>query len=136
MQVQPYINFDGRCDEALDFYRRALGAEITMLMRFKDAPPEVQAMNAPGTGEKVMHAAIRIGETQLLAMDGRSEGKTQFQGISLALTAGDGAATTRAFNALADGGKVGMPLAKTFFAPLFGMVTDKFGITWMVLASH
>jgi PhnB protein len=135
MQVQPYINFDGRCEEALAFYGRALGAKIEGLMRFKDAPPETQAMMPPGAGDKVMHASFRIGEMQLLAMDGRSGGKPEFQGISLALTAADAAETTRLFNALGDGGTVGMPLAKTFFSPLFGMVTDKFGITWMVLAA-
>ncbi|MGH6990958.1 MAG: VOC family protein [Stellaceae bacterium] len=135
MQVQPYINFEGHCEEALDFYRRALGAEIEGVMRVKEAPPEVQGMMPPGTGDKVMHASFRIGETHLLAMDGRSQGKPQFQGISLALTAADADEVTRHFNALADGGKVEMPLAKTFFAPMFGMVTDKFGITWMILAA-
>jgi PhnB protein len=133
MRVQPYIDFDGRCDEALDFYRRALGAEVTQVMRFKDAPD--QGMIPPGSGEKVMHASFRVGDTDLLAMDGRSQGKPKLEGVNLALTADDSAAATRHFNALADGGQVQMPLAKTFFSPMFGMVTDRFGITWMVMAA-
>ena len=132
MHVQPYINFDGRCEEALAFYGRVLGAEVSSLMRFKDAPD--QGMIPPGSANRVMHATFRVGDTEMLAMDGRGEGKTNFQGISLALTASNAAEVERVFAGLSDGGKVEMPLGKTFFSPMFGMVRDKFGITWMLLA--
>jgi PhnB protein len=134
MQVEPYLNFNGRCDEAIDFYRRAVGAEVTMLMRFKDAPPtQGPSMISPGSENKVMHASLRIGDTDVLASDGRCAGTTNFQGFSLALTAESEAEAQRMFAALSDGGKVEMPLAKTFFSPAFGMVTDRFGLMWMVL---
>jgi PhnB protein len=131
MQVQPYLMFGGRCEEAFEFYRNALGAERVMLMRFKESPDP--QMCQPGTLEKVMHMSFRIGDTTILASDGRCEGKTNFQGFSLALTAADDAEADRLFNALADGGRVQMPLAKTFFSSRFGMVADRFGLTWMVL---
>jgi PhnB protein len=131
MQIQPYLFFDGRCEEALDFYRRALGAEITMLMRFKDSPEKPPA-TAPGTENKVMHASFRIGETMLMASDGRNQGKPSFQGFALSLTPKSEGEAARLFNALADGGQVQMPLAKTFFSPHFGMVADRFGVSWMV----
>jgi PhnB protein len=133
MQVQPYLFFDGRCEEALQFYSKHLGAKVEMLMRNKESPePPPPGMNAPG--EKVMHAAFRIGDTQLMASDGYSTGKPRFEGISLSITARDDAEATRLFNALADGGKVSMPLAETFFASSFGMVADRFGVGWMVIA--
>jgi len=133
MQVQPYLFFDGRCEEALQFYSKHLGAKVEMLMRNKESPqPPPPGMNAPG--EKVMHAALRIGDTQLLASDGYCTGKPRFEGFSLALTARDDAEAKRLFNALADGGKVNMPLAPTFFASSFGMVADRFGVGWMVMA--
>ena len=131
MQVQPYLFFEGRCEEALEFYRRALGAEITMLMRFKDAPEKPPAA-APGTENKVMHASFRIGDATLMASDGRCQGKPSFQGFSLSLTPKSEAEAERLFNALADGGQVQMPLGKTFFSPRFGVVADKFGVGWMV----
>src|SRR5689334_496182 len=122
MQVQPYLFFDGRCQEALDFYRKALGAEVTMLMRFKDSP-EPQA--EPGIpGDKIMHANFRIGETQIMASDGRCQGKSTFQGFSLSITAPDVARADKLFAALSEGGQVQMPLTKTFFSPRFGMVAD------------
>ena len=133
MQVQSYLFFDGRCEEALQFYSKHLGAKVEMLMRNKESPqPPPPGMNAPG--EKVMHAAFRIGDTQLLASDGYCTGKPRFEGFSLALTARDDAEAKRLFNALADGGKVNMPLAPTFFASSFGMVADRFGVGWMVMA--
>ena len=133
MQVQAYLFFDGRCEEALQYYSKYLGAKVEMLMRNKESPePPPPGMNAPG--DKIMHAAFRIGETQILASDGRCSGKPNFQGFSLAITAQDDAETKRIFNALADGGQVRMPLTKTFFASSFGMVADRFGIGWMVLA--
>jgi PhnB protein len=133
MQIQPYIDFDGKCEEALAFYARALGAEVNGMMRFKEAPD--QSAVPPGSGDRIMHASFHVGDTHLLAMDGRGQGNPKFAGISLALTAADAAEVTRLFNALADGGKVAMPLAKTFFSPMFGMVIDKFGITWMILVA-
>jgi PhnB protein len=133
MQVQPYLFFDGRCEEAVEFYRRALGAEVTMLMRFKDSPePHEPGMVPPGAGDKVMHASFRIGETTVLASDGRCEGRPSFQGFSLSLTVPDEPDAERLFAALADGGQVQMPLTKTFFASCFGMVADRFGVSWMV----
>jgi PhnB protein len=133
MQVQPYLFFDGRCEEAVEFYRSALGAEVTMLMRFKDSPdPHEPDMVPPGAGDKVMHVSVRIGETTVLASDGRCEGRPSFQGFALSLTVPNDAEAERLFAALADGGQVQMPLAKTFFASRFGMVADRFGVSWMI----
>jgi PhnB protein len=134
MQVQPYLFLDGRCEEAIEFYRRALGAEVTMLMRFKDSPePQQPGMVPPGSDNKVMHASFRIGDTTLFASDGRCLGKPSFQGFSLSLTAANEAEAERRFAALADGGQVQMPLTKTFFSPRFGMVADRFGVSWMII---
>ncbi len=134
MQVQPYLNFNGRCEEALEFYRRALGAEVEAMMRFKDSPDP--AMVSPGSENKVMHSSFRVGDTILMASDGQCQGQTSFQGISLSLTVPDEAAAEQRFAALSDGGQVQMPLAKTFFSPRFGMVADRFGVTWMILVEH
>ena len=128
MQIQPYLMFDGRCEEAIEFYRQALGAEVAMLMRFKEAPEPVTA----GGGDKVMHASVRIGDTTVLMSDGRCQGKPSFQGFALTLIVGDEAEAQRRFDALAVGGKVQMPMAKTFFSPRFGMVGDRFGVSWMI----
>jgi PhnB protein len=134
MVVQPYLFFDGRCEEAIEFYRRALGAEVTMLMRYKDSPdPPPPGMVPPGSEEKIMHASLRIGETTVMASDGCNAGKTSFQGFSLSLSARDEAEADRLFAALGDGGQVQMPLGKTFFSPKFGMVADRFGVAWMVI---
>jgi PhnB protein len=130
MAIQPYLFFDGRCDEAIDFYVRALGAELTFLMRFKDGPDP--AMVAPGTEDKVMHAALRVGEATLLLSDGSCGGRPSFQGFALSLTVPGETEAERAFASLAAGGEVQMPLAKTFFSPRFGMVADRFGVSWMV----
>ena len=133
MQVQPYIFFDGRCEEALEFYRGALGAEVTMVMRFKDSPePSQPGMFPPGSENKVMHAAFRVGDTTLLASDGRCLGQPTFQGFSLSLTVATEAEADRLFASLVKGGQVQMPLAKTFFSARFGMVADRFGVSWMV----
>jgi len=140
MQVQPYLFFEGRCDEAIAFYREAVGAEVKMLMRFKDAPapgPDATAAapcDAAVTGDKVMHASLRIGETEILASDGRCQGAPDFRGFGLTLTVADDATAARRFGALAEGGQVTMKLGKTFFASSFGMVADKFGVTWIVIA--
>src|SRR5262245_49075818 len=132
MHVQPYLFFDGRCEEALDLYRRVLGAEVEMLMRFKDSPDQSNVQ--PALKDKVMHTSFRIGDTQLMASDGNAKGKPAFQGVSLSLTVKDAADAERKFNALADGGQVQMPLSETFFSPRFGMVADRFGVSWMILA--
>jgi PhnB protein len=133
MQVQPYVFFDGRCEEAIEFYRRVLGAEVTMLMRFKDSPDP--GMCAPGAADKVMHMSFRIGETTLLASDGECTGQPNFQGFSLSLTAPSDAEAGRLFDSLADGGQVRMPLTKTFFSSRFGMVADRFGMPWMIVVA-
>ena len=130
-QIQPYLFFDGRCDEALEFYRRALGAEVTMLMRYKESPEK--AMVAPGTEDKVMHASFSIDGTEVMASDGRCEGRTSFQGFALSIAVPTEAEADRKFAALSEGGQVQMPLTKTFFSPRFGMVADRFGMSWMVI---
>ena len=134
MNIQPYLFLDGRCEEAIEFYKQALGAKVEMLLRIKDSPepPQDPHMQKPGTENKVMHAALRIGEATVLASDGRCEGKPEFKGFALSLTVADEAAAERAFAALRDGGQVIMPLGKTFFSPAFGMLGDRFGVTWMV----
>jgi PhnB protein len=133
MHVQPYLFFDGRCEEAVEFYRKTLGAEVTMLMRFQDSPEPLQpGMVPPGSEHKVMHTSLRIGETTVMASDGPCGGRPSFQGFSLSLTVPDEAAAERLFAALADGGQVQMPLTTTFFSPRFGMVADRFGVSWMV----
>jgi PhnB protein len=130
MGIQPYLFFDGRCDEAIEFYRRALGAELMFLMRFKEGPDP--AMVAPGTEDKVMHATLRVGDATLLLSDGSCGGRPSFQGFALSLTVPGETEADRAFASLAAGGEVQMPLAKTFFSPRFGMVADRFGVSWMV----
>ncbi|MFN2509113.1 MAG: VOC family protein [Chthoniobacterales bacterium] len=132
--VQPYLFFGGRCEEALEFYRTALGAEVVMLVRFKESP-EPQGM-PDCFDDKVMHASVRIGETMVMASDGRCEGEANFEGFSLSLTVPDEAEAERVFAALGEGGLVTMPLEKTFWAPKFGMLTDRFGVGWMVSVMH
>ncbi|HSJ81830.1 MAG TPA: VOC family protein [Thiobacillus sp.] len=133
MQVEPYLFFNGRCEEALDFYRSALGAEVTSLMRFKDSPEPMEPGMVPsGSEDKVMHANLRIGETQIMASDGDCAGQPDFRGFSLTITVPDAADADRMFAALADGGQVQMPLARTFWSPRFGMLVDRFGLGWMV----
>ena len=130
MQIQPYLFFEGRCHEALEFYRRAVGAEVTALMRFKESPDP--GMIQPGSEDKVMHASFRVGETTVLASDGRCGGHASFQGFALSLTVPNAREADRLFAALVDGGQVIMPLTATFFSPRFGMTTDRFGVSWMV----
>jgi PhnB protein len=137
MQIQPYLFFEGRAEEAAEFYKAKLGAEVTMLMRNKDAPEKPPpGMLPPGSENKVMHMALRIGDTTVLASDGGCKGKPNFQGISLSLTVKDAAEAAKVFAALAAGGQVQMPLGKTFFSPSFGMVADKFGVGWMVYVAQ
>ena len=130
--VQPYLFFDGKCEEALEFYKGAIGAKVDMMMRFKEAPDQSQMQ--PNTGEKVMHAAFHVGTTQVLASDGHCAGKPSFQGFGLALNAKNDAEAEKLFTAVGKGGQVLQPLTKTFFASKFGKITDKFGIMWMVIA--
>lgn len=131
MKLQPYLLFEGRCEEAIGFYRDALGAEVTDLMRAKDSPDP--SMRMPGADDKIIHASLRIGDQTVMASDGRNRGKPEFQGFSLALTVPDRAAAERLVSALAEGGQVQMPLMETFFSPAFGMVADRFGVSWMVV---
>ena len=132
MIVQAYLNFEGRCDEALKFYEKAIGARIGMVMRFKDNPsPE---HNPPGSENKVMHSEFTIGDTQLFATDGFGKG-SKFEGISLSIATADDKETEKVFKALAESGEVTMPLGKTFFASSFGMLKDRFGVQWMVITN-
>jgi len=134
MHVQPYLNFDGRCDEALEFYKKAIGAKVGMLMRFKDAPDP--SMITPGSANKVMHSQVQLGDSTVLMSDGRCTGQANFHGIALSITASSEAEADRIFAGLADGGQVQMPLGKTFFSPRFGMLSDKFGVGWMILVAN
>jgi PhnB protein len=133
MKIEPYLFFNGRCEEALEFYKKALNAEVTMLMRFKESPePPQPGMVPPGSENKIMHVSFRTGDSTLMASDGRCTGQTEFQGFALSLAVANEAEAERKFTALGDGGQVQMPLSKTFWSPRFGMVTDRFGVTWMV----
>lgn len=131
MKVQAYVSFSGRCEEALAFYKKTLGAQITSLMRWKDSPDETMK-SPPGYEEKVMNATFRIGETEMMADDGMGEKQTEFKGMALAIEVADDAEAKRVFLALGEGGMVTMPLSKTFWSSSFGMLTDKFGVPWMV----
>ncbi len=134
MSIQPYLYFHGRCDEALDFYTQAIGAKVTFRLRFKDAPtPARPGMLAENMDDKVMHASMIVGGSEVCCSDGHYTGQAKFEGFSLSLTLDDEAAVDRAFNALVEGGQVRMPLETTFFAPRFGMLTDKFGVAWIVM---
>jgi len=135
MYIQPYLFFDGRCEEAIAFYRQALDAEVQMLMRYGEGP-EGSSQCPDGTSppaDKVMHARLQIGQTQVFLSDGFSQGRPEFKGFSLSLSAADDAEARRLFDALAEGGKVDQPLMATFFSSSFGMATDRFGVSWMVL---
>ena len=138
MKIEPYLFFDGRCEEALEFYKNAIGAEVTMLMRFKDSPEPSSEACQGGTspGDKVMHASVKIGESTVLCSDGHCAGAPTFQGFGLSLTAKDPADAERLFCALGKGGQVQMPLAKTFWSPAFGMLSDRFGVMWMIGVDH
>ena len=131
--VQTYLFFGGRCEEAVEFYRKALGAEVEMMMRFKDSPqPPQPGMVAPGYENKIMHCSFRVGQTTVMASDGCGTEAPGFKGFSLSITVANEADADRVFNALAEGGKVEMPLSKTFWSPRFGMLEDRFGMGWMV----
>ena len=131
MKVQAYITFGGRCEEALEFYKKAIGAEVTSLMRWKESP-DAAVKPPPGFEEKIMNAAFRIGETQLMADDGMGPKQAEFKGMSLVIEVADDAEAKRVFTALGEGGNVTMPLMKTFWTSSFGVLNDKFGVPWMV----
>ena len=136
MRVEAYLNFDGRCEEAIEFYKRALGAEVTMLMRFKDSPEPASPGCAPVSADKVMHASLRIGDSTVMASDCHGLGKPEFKGISLSISTSSDAQAERVFSAVSEGGTVSMPLTKTFFSSRFGVVTDRFGVTWMIVVAQ
>jgi PhnB protein len=136
MKVQPYLFFNGKCEEAIEYYKKVLGAEVLMLMRFKENPDKPGPEKvSPALDDKVMHACMKIGETEVMASDGMGTGKLEFKGITLSLTVASEAEADRLFNALANGGQVQMPIGKTFFSPRFGMVADRFGVSWMVIVA-
>ncbi len=136
MFIQPYLFFDGRCEEAVEFYRQALGATVEMMMRFKDSPsPPDRGMCAPGSEDKIMHACFHVGDSAIMASDGRCQGKPKFEGVSLSISTSTPDEAERLFAALSEDGQVQMPMETTFFSPRFGMVADKFGVSWMVLVA-
>lgn len=136
MKVQPYLFFDGRCEEALEFYRKALGAELLMMMRFSESPdPLPPGMIAPGSENKILHASMRIGDSEVMASDGCCTGKPEFKGTSLSLEVASESEADRLFEALSEDGQVQMPIGKTFFSPRFGMVADRFGVSWMIVTT-
>ncbi|HZZ71962.1 MAG TPA: VOC family protein [Pirellulales bacterium] len=133
MLVQTYLFFEGQCEEALEFYQQALGAKVEMLMRYGDAPDPVPADQIPpGSEQKILHVSFRVGESVVMASDGHCSGQAKFGGFAVSLQTRDAAEAQRLFQGLSDGGKISMPIGKTFFSPCFGMVVDRFGITWMV----
>ena len=134
MNIQPYLSFEGRAQEAIDYYKGVLGATVDVIMHFKDGPPEMQAQMSPESKDKIMHAAIRVGDTQVLMSDGRCTGTASFSGVTLTLNAADAAEAEKLFGSLGKAGQVTMPLSETFFAHRFGMLADKFGVNWMVIA--
>ena len=136
MRIEPYLFFEGRCEEALNFYKSALGAEVTMLMRYDESPEPPPPGQPKPPGDKVMHSSFTVGSTTVMASDGFCNGKPTFTGFSLTIPVKTEADAERLFNALANGGQVQQPLIKTFFSPKFGMVADKFGVGWMVLVSE
>lgn len=133
MQVQPYVFFNGRCEEALEYYSAKLGAEVTFKMRYKEAPADAENQPRPGLEEKIMHANVRMGSTSWMASDGTCDpAGNPMSGFALSLTADDAASAEKYFNALTEGGKVMMPFQATFWSKGFGMVVDRFGLMWMV----
>lgn len=131
--IQPYLFFNGNCEEAVEFYRKALGAEVQMTMRFKDSPDTPPPGTVPpGYEDKIMHTSFKVGQSVIMASDGCSNEKTNFNGFSLSLSLATQAEAEKAFAALSQGGQVNMPLTKTFWSPCFGMLQDKFGIGWMI----
>jgi PhnB protein len=135
MYIQPYLFFDGRCEEAIACYQKAIGATVVMMMRFGEAPQDAQCGpdGVAPPADKIMHSALQVGDSLIMASDGFARGKPEFKGTSLSLTAKDDAEARRLFDALADGGRVEQPMTPTFFASSFGMLVDRFGVSWMVI---
>lgn len=133
MHIEPYLFFEGRCEEALAFYQSAVGAEVTMKMRYDENPEPPPPGQPHPPGNKIMHASFKVGDSTVMASDGMCSGKTAFNGFSLTMATQTEAEAEKVFAALSAGGKVDQPLIKTFFTPKFGMLTDKFGLGWMVL---
>ena len=133
MQLEPYLFFEGRCEEAARFYEKAVSAKIGRLLRFKDSPD--QRLCGGVESNKVMHMTLQIGDQTIMASDGQCQGSQAYQGFALSLTVNDEAEAERRFNALAEGGQVTQPLMKTFFSPRFGMLTDRFGVSLMIHAA-
>jgi PhnB protein len=133
MKIEPYLFFEGRTEEALEFYKSRLGAKVQAVMRYKDNPDP--KYNPPNSEQKVMHSLFSVGDTKIMASDGNCTGKPSFQGFALTINAANPAEAEQRFNALAEGGQVQMPLAETFFAKSFGMVADRFGVGWMVIVA-
>jgi PhnB protein len=132
--VQPYLFFRGRCEEAIEYYKDKLGAEVVMKLRFKDNPEKPGPDKVPpALDDRIMHAAIRIQGTEIMMSDGMRTGPLDFQCMSLSLSVPNEAEVDRIFHALAADGAVQMPLGKTFFSPRFGAVADKFGVSWMLI---
>lgn len=133
MKIEPYLFFEGRCEEAIEFYRRALDSEVEMMMRFEESPDAIpEGAVPPGSEKKIMHASLTIGGATVMASDGNCAGQPAFGSVALSLTVPDAATADRFFDALADGGEVRMPIGETFWSPRFGMVTDRFGVLWMI----
>jgi len=134
MNLQPYVFFNGRCEEALNFYTEKLGAQVTFKMLFKDAPPpDPNNPSRPELADKIMHANVQLGSSTWMASDGNCDPAAgPFNGFSLSLTIEDIAAAEKCFNALAEGGQVVMPFGQTFWSKGFGMVVDRFGLMWMI----
>ena len=133
MQLQPYLFFNGRCEEALEFYKKTLGAEVTLLLRMKDSPePHPPGTLPPGSEDKIMHAHLRIGTVDLMASDGMAAGGPNFQGFSLSLAYPSESQAQKVFAELARSGRVDLPIGKTFWSPCFGMVADPFDVRWMI----
>ncbi|HEY7766404.1 MAG TPA: VOC family protein [Aestuariivirgaceae bacterium] len=141
MQVQSYLIFNGRCEEAIEFYKKTLGAKVEMLMRFSDNPEQPTEQSSTGCAQigdpnKIMHSSFRIGDTVIMASDGMMDGTTEFKGFSLTLNPTNEADARRLFAALSDGGQVQQPLISTFFSPCFGILADKFGMGWMIVVDQ
>jgi PhnB protein len=131
MNVQPYLFFDGKCVEALEFYKKAIAADVKTVLRWKDSPDP--SMCTPANADKVMHAHFNVGDTAILASDGHNNGAPKFEGFALTITTKSEAEADKLFGALSDGGNVTLAMTKTFFSPHFGMLADKFGVHWMIM---
>lgn len=135
MKIQPYLFFEGRCEEAIAFYRDALGADVEMMMRYSDNPEPPPPGMTPPPGDKIMHAAFRVGDDFIMASDGNCSGTLDFKGVSLSLSTETPDEARQRYDALANGGQPFMPLCATFFSPAFGMLKDRFGVTWLVMSA-